>query len=74
MKLIFCGFLFLPVVAMAQDLSWPDPVANHVVPYQSTAVTHGPVLGDVTKDSVRIWLRADCREKQIDHRHKHLGG
>ena len=21
-----------------------------------------------------IWLRADCREKQIDHRHKRLGG
>ena len=49
----------LPYVAAAQDLSWPDPVANHVVPQQSTSVTHGPVLGDLTKDSIRVWLRAD---------------
>ncbi|HIE97901.1 MAG TPA: hypothetical protein EYQ63_13015, partial [Fuerstia sp.] len=47
----------------AQDLTWPDPVANHVVPMQSTSVTHGPVLGNVTSDSVRVWLRADS---QID--------
>ena len=59
MNFILFGFLVLPVVAMSQDLSWPDPVANHVVPRQSTPVTHGPVLGDVTKNSVRIWLRAD---------------
>ena len=36
MKSILCVFLVLPVIAMAQDLSWPDPVANHVVPRQST--------------------------------------
>ena len=59
MKLILFGFLVWPAVVRSQDLSWPDPVANHVVPRQSTAVTHGPVLGDVTKNSVRIWLRAD---------------
>ena len=59
MKLILFGFLVWPAVARSQDLSWPDPVANHVVPRQSTPVTHGPVLGDVTKNSVRIWLRAD---------------
>ena len=58
-KLVLCVLLGLPVMAMAQDLSWPDPVANHVVPRQSTVVTHGPVLGDVTMNSVRVWLRAD---------------
>ena len=58
MKLILCVLLVLPVIARSQDLSWPDPVANHVVPRQSTAVTHGPVLGDVNTNSVRIWLRA----------------
>lgn len=42
----------------AQDLTWPDPVANHVVPMQSTPVTHGPILGNITSDSVRVWLRA----------------
>ncbi|MAI71523.1 MAG: hypothetical protein CMM01_11485 [Rhodopirellula sp.] len=59
MKSILCFCVFLPVVVVAQDLSWPDPVANHVVPRQSTAVTHGPVLGDVTAESVRVWLRAE---------------
>lgn len=44
----------------AQDLTWPDPVANHVIPMQSTPVTHGPVLGDVTEKSVRVWLRANA--------------
>ena len=46
MKFTLFGFLLLPVVCMSQDLTWPDPVANHVVPRQSTVVTHGPVLGD----------------------------
>jgi len=41
----------------AQDLTWPDPVANHVIPMQSSSVTHGPVLGNVTSKSVRVWLR-----------------
>jgi len=50
---------------LGQDLFWPDPVANHVVPMQSTPVTHGPVLGNVTSDSIRIWLRAD-REIQFE--------
>ncbi|MGB7343946.1 MAG: alkaline phosphatase D family protein [Pirellulaceae bacterium] len=45
--------------ASAQDLTWPDPVANHVIPRQGTAVTHGPILGDVTDQSIRVWLRAN---------------
>ena len=65
MKFTLFGFLLLPVVCMSQDLTWPDPVANHVVPRQSTVVTHGPVLGDVTMDSVRVWLRAD-REVEFE--------
>lgn len=50
-------------VLEAQDLTWPDPVANHVVPRQSTSITHGPILGNVTANSVRVWLRAD---KEVD--------
>ena len=65
MKFTLFGFLLLPVVCMSQDLTWPDPVANHVVPRQSTVVTHGPVLGDLTMDSVRVWLRAD-REVEFE--------
>jgi len=49
----------LAATAFAQDLTWPDPVANHVVPMQSTPVTHGPVLGNVTSSSIRVWLRAN---------------
>lgn len=59
MKFSFLAIVvLLPVLANAQDLTWPDPVANHVVPMQSTKVTHGPVLGYVTSSSVRVWLRA----------------
>ena len=59
------GILLLTssVIANAQDLSWPDPVANHVIPPQSTPMTHGPVLGNVTDQSVRVWIRAD---REID--------
>ena len=37
--------------------SWPDPVANHVVPFQSLGITHGPVLGRITERSVTVWIR-----------------
>jgi alkaline phosphatase D len=62
----FLGLIFACLsltTANSQDLTWPDPVANHVIPMQSTPVTHGPVLGDVTSSSIRIWLRAS---KQIE--------
>lgn len=49
----------LSINCFGQNLHWPDPVANHVIPMQSTPVTHGPVLGDLTSNSVRVWLRAD---------------
>lgn len=53
------GVTLIPfATGFSQDLSWPDPVANHVVPIQSTPVTHGPVLGDVTSESVRVWIRS----------------
>jgi phosphodiesterase/alkaline phosphatase D-like protein len=43
--------------AFSQNLTWPDPVANHVVPYQSLGITHGPILGGVTDSSVKVWIR-----------------
>ncbi|MEW4529358.1 alkaline phosphatase D family protein [Maioricimonas sp. JC845] len=63
--LIFALLCCVATSASAQDLTWPDPVANHVIPVQSTPVTHGPVLGAVTSNSVRLWLRAD-REIEFD--------
>ncbi|MEO1984197.1 MAG: hypothetical protein ABGZ24_27090, partial [Fuerstiella sp.] len=64
MRILTLALLFVIHPSIyAQDLTWPDPVANHVIPMQSTALTHGPVLGNVTSRSVRVWLRADS---QID--------
>lgn len=65
MKYPLLACLLLTGITHAQDLTWPDPVANHVVPMQSTPVTHGPILGDVTSSSVRVWIRAD-REIDFD--------
>lgn len=58
MKYLTTFFCIFSGSLIAQDLTWPDPVANHVIPMQSTEVTHGPVLGDVTANSIRIWIRA----------------
>lgn len=55
---LFACALALTATLNAQDLTWPDPVANHVIPLQSSAITHGPVLGNVTSNSVRVWVRA----------------
>jgi phosphodiesterase/alkaline phosphatase D-like protein len=64
MKFLAVTSLFcLPMVGLGQDLTWPDPVANHVVPMQSTPLTQGPVLGNVTANSIRVWLRADSEIK-----------
>ena len=53
--LVVIGFCSSSVIAQLPD--WPDPVANHVVPYQSLGITHGPILGGVTSSSVKIWIR-----------------
>ena len=58
----FCLLTFVSVLlpfslAHSQTLSWPDPVANHVVPYQSLGITHGPILGGVSVSSVKVWIR-----------------
>lgn len=60
MKHLFLTSSFLILqLAQAQIPPWPDPVANHVVPYQSLGITHGPILGGVTESSVKIWMRTE---------------
>lgn len=43
--------------AAAQDIRWPDPVANDVLPYATGGISHGPLLGRVTDTSIRVWVR-----------------
>lgn len=42
---------------IAQTGRWPDPVAQHVLPYETASLSHGPLLGRVTSGSVRVWVR-----------------
>lgn len=44
------------LLAQTREL-WPDPAANHLVPYQTSGLTHGPMLGRPADTSVRVWVR-----------------
>ncbi len=46
-----------PTVPHAQHVTWPDPVANHVVPYATGGMSHGPLIGAVSDRSIRVWVR-----------------
>ncbi|NLY00399.1 MAG: hypothetical protein GXY83_30250 [Rhodopirellula sp.] len=39
------------------ETPWPDPVANHMVPYLTGGLTHGPMLGRPTDRCLRVWIR-----------------
>jgi alkaline phosphatase D len=43
----------------AQDSrdNWPDPIAGEVIPYHVAGLTHGPVIGQPTAESMRVWVR-----------------
>ncbi len=48
----------LALDAAAQEpRNWPDPVANDVIPYDGSGLTHGPVLGRPTPAGMRVWIR-----------------
>lgn len=51
-----CG---IAVSCFAQPPSWPDPVGGDVQPYESSGITHGPLLGRVTDNSVAVWVRTE---------------
>jgi len=53
MILVFCAM----GVRLAPAVDWPDPVAHHVMPYHTSGLTHGPMLGAPTSTSVRVWVR-----------------
>ena len=43
----------------AQIPEWPNPVAEQVVPYLSTGVLQGPMLGRPAATSMRVWIRTE---------------
>ncbi|TWU46326.1 PhoD-like phosphatase [Rubripirellula tenax] len=47
----------LHVSVDAQTSRWPDPIASDVLPYGASGLSHGPLLGNPTSQSVRIWVR-----------------
>jgi alkaline phosphatase D len=51
--------LLAGLVNPAPAADWPSPVANDVLPYPTSGLTHGPMLGRPASDGVRIWLRTD---------------
>jgi hypothetical protein len=48
--------LFLPE-KHASPAEWPDPVAHDVMPYHTSGLTHGPMLGKPLPTSMRVWVR-----------------
>ena len=48
--------MLLALVAFA---TWPDPIAHDVVPYETAGLTHGPMLGQPTANSIRVWVRTN---------------
>ena len=64
-RLFPSGHLVLPLLltvcttTLAQDPPWPDPVAQHVVPALTAGLTHGPMLGRPSANSVRVWVRTE---------------
>ncbi len=59
LAMTLCGVAGLAVIrpANAQSTLWPDPVANDVLPYATSGISHGPLLGAVTANSIRVWVR-----------------
>ena len=57
----FVGVVLLAFAtsAAAQSVrnTWPDPVAHDVMPYHTSGLTHGPMLGRPTASSMRVWVR-----------------
>jgi len=57
MKNILLAFLFSLSAHSFGPEPWPDPVANDVLPYETAGLTHGPMLGRPTANSMRVWVR-----------------
>jgi alkaline phosphatase D len=56
-RLVLVIVFFWSANGSSQDTTWPDPVANHVVPYTTGGISHGPLIGGVTSESIKVWVR-----------------
>ena len=50
---------FYKVAAQGVRTSWPDEVANDVVPDYTLGLEYGPMLGQPTSHSLRVWIKTD---------------
>jgi len=55
--LILLILSFGPSVPAQPPDFWPDPAANHIVPYQTSGLQQGPMLGRPAERSIRVWVR-----------------
>jgi len=55
--LAYAAALFTSPAIAQSPRDWPDPVAHDVVPYEVSGLTHGPMLGQPSATSMRIWIR-----------------
>ena len=56
-RLLAVLLIFASSNLSGQETQWPDPVANHVLPYATGGLSHGPLLGAISENSVRVWVR-----------------
>lgn len=56
-SLVLCLLIHIASDSSDAEDRWPDPVAHHVMPYHTSGVTHGPMLGRPTEKSMRVWIR-----------------
>jgi phosphodiesterase/alkaline phosphatase D-like protein len=59
MLTIACVVVMASLCRARGDDRWPDPVAHHVMPYHTSGLTHGPMLGQPKTHSMRVWVRTD---------------
>ena len=56
---VMTAMLLVSSESNAQTPGWPNPVAEQVMPYLSTGLLQGPMLGRPAATSIRVWIRTE---------------
>jgi phosphodiesterase/alkaline phosphatase D-like protein len=56
-SVVLIGVLAGSTIQATSAAEWPDPVAHDVMPYHTSGLTHGPMLGKPMPNSMRVWVR-----------------